>query len=149
MCRPLIRQDRLQVSSDLREIDTVLSWFEKLYQTSIPMVFWRECLLALSEGFTNAARHAHNGLPLETPIDIEVKIYPDQAEIRIWDYGPGFDLTEWLRQHPQLIDLESCGGRGLRIMYAIANHMTYTTKSKSNHRNCLLICKNLENHSQN
>ncbi|NEP06033.1 MULTISPECIES: ATP-binding protein [Okeania] len=130
----------LQVSSDLRENDKVLSWFEQLYQAAIPKTVWLQCELALAEGFTNAARHAHRDLSRETLIDIEVTIFSDHTEIRIWDCGPPFDLEEWLKAQPAQTDMFAPGGRGIKLMYAIADNISYT-RSTSENRNCLLISK--------
>ncbi len=136
---PRFRQANLQVCSDLGENDNILSWFEQLHQSPIPKKVWLECELAMAEGFTNAVRHAHKYLPRETPIDIEVTMFSDQMEIRIWDYGQPFDLLEWLKQQPPQTDMLRPGGRGIKLMYAIADHISYTRKPDN--RNCLLIAK--------
>jgi len=136
---PKFHQADLQVCSDLGENDKVLSWFEQLHQAAIPKKVWLKCELALAEGFTNAVRHAHKYLPTETPIDIEVKICTEQMEIRIWDYGQPFELLEWLKQQPTQTDILAGGGRGIKLMYAIADNISYTRTSDN--RNCLLIVK--------
>ncbi|MGD1715093.1 ATP-binding protein [Dapis sp. BLCC M172] len=136
---PKFRKAYLQVHSDLAENDKVLSWFEQLHQAPIPKTIWLQCELALAEGFTNATRHAHKYLPTETPIDIEVTMYTDCLEIRIWDYGQPFDFTEWLKVQPEP-DMFAPGGRGIKLMYAIADDISYTRTSDN--RNCLLIKKN-------
>ena len=136
---PKFRKACLQVHSDLRENDKVLSWFEQLQQALIPKTVWLQCELALAEGFTNATRHAHKDLPRETSIDIEVTMYTDHLEIRIWDYGQPFNLTKWLKAQPPPGPYEP-GGRGIRLMYAIADDISYTRTSDN--RNCLLITKN-------
>ncbi len=136
---PKFRKAYLQVHSDLGENDKVLSWFEQLHQAPIPKTVWLQCELALAEGFTNATRHAHKYLPRETPIDIEVTMYTDYLEIRIWDYGQPFELTEWLKVQPDP-DMFAPGGRGIKLMYAIADDISYTRTSDN--RNCLLITKN-------
>ncbi|MDJ0516165.1 MAG: ATP-binding protein [Trichodesmium sp. MO_231.B1] len=136
---PKFHQADLQVCSDLGENDKVLSWFEQLHQAPIPKKVWLECELALAEGFTNATRHAHKYLPRETLIDIEVTIYTNYLEIKIWDCGQPFDLLEWLKQQPTQTDIFAGGGRGIKLMYAIANDISYTRTSDN--RNCLLIVK--------
>ncbi|MCL2934059.1 MAG: ATP-binding protein [Trichodesmium sp. MAG_R03] len=135
---PTFRKAYLQVCSDLRENDKVLSWFDQLHQVLIPKTVWLQCELTLAEGFTNAARHAHKYLPIETPIEIEITMYTNYLEIRIWDYGQPFDLIEWLKAQPDP-DMFAPGGRGIRLMYAIADHISYTRTSDN--RNCLLILK--------
>ncbi|NEQ36533.1 MAG: ATP-binding protein [Okeania sp. SIO3I5] len=135
---PKFRKADLQVHSDLGENDKVLAWFEHLHQAPIPKTVWIQCELAVAEGFTNATRHAHKYLPRETPIDIEVTMYTDYLEIRIWDYGQPFDLKEWLKVQPEP-DMFDPGGRGIRIMCAIADNISYT--HTSDNRNCLFITK--------
>ena len=135
---PMLRKAYLQVCSDLKENEKVLSWIEQLYQVTIPQTIWLQCELTLAEGFTNATRHAHKYLPRETPIDIEITMYTNYLQIRIWDYGQPFDLIEWLKAQPDP-DIFASGGRGIRLMYAIADHISYTRTSDN--RNCLLISK--------
>ncbi len=108
-------------------------------QAPIPKKVWLESELALAEAFTNATRHAHKYLPTETPIDIQVKIYADKMEISIWDYGQPFDLLEWLKEQPTQTDIFVGGGRGIKLMSAIADDISYTRTSDN--RNCLLIVK--------
>uniref|UniRef100_UPI00342DEF05 ATP-binding protein n=1 Tax=Okeania sp. SIO2F4 TaxID=2607790 RepID=UPI00342DEF05 len=110
-----------------------------MHQAPIPKKVWLQCELALAEAFTNATRHAHKYLSTETPIDIEVKIYADKMEISIWDYGQPFDLLEWLKDQPNQTDIFVGGGRGIKLMYAIADDISYTRTSDN--RNCLLIVK--------
>ncbi|MDJ0553797.1 MAG: ATP-binding protein [Microcoleaceae cyanobacterium MO_207.B10] len=142
---PTFRKAQLQVISDLEENDKVLSWFEQLHQTPIPKTVWLQCELALAEGFTNAVRYAHKCLPRETPIDIEVTMYTDHGEIRIWDYGPEFDIAEWFQQHPET-GIFDPGGRGIKLMYAIADQISYT--HTPDNRNCLFISKDYWAHAQ-
>lgn len=136
---PTFRRASLQVSSDLQENDKVLSWFEQLHQMPIPKTVWLQCELALAEGFTNAARHAHRALSRGTLIDIEVTMFSDHIEIRIWDYGPSFDLAKWFQKHSDINNIWDDHGRGIKLMYAIADHISYTRTSDN--RNCLLITK--------
>ena len=58
--------------------------------------------LAVAEGFTNAVRHAHKGLPLETPIKLEVTVFNERLEIKIWDYGQPFDLEARVKEFRQV-----------------------------------------------
>lgn len=138
----LIQKRRFQTRTDLKDLDKVLAWFDhfqNLAQYPIPENVWLQCQLALVEGFTNAVRHAHQSLAAETPIEIEVIIFSEALEIYIWDRGPGFDVQNWLRKTPQVIDKDSEGGRGLRLMERIADRFTYTPET--NGRNCLYIRK--------
>jgi serine/threonine-protein kinase RsbW len=121
-------------------LEEVLSWFEQLNQPSIPKKVWLQCQLALAEGFTNAVRHAHKGLPTDVSIDLEVTLLPQHLEMRIWDQGPPFDLEKWLQTHEPKMDAGAGGGRGLAILNQIADQLSYTRTDDN--RNCLLLVKN-------
>ncbi len=131
---------RTQVNTDLRLLAQVLVWFNQLRQPSIPQSVWLKCELALAEGFTNAVRHAHDGKPLETPIEIEVTFREQAIELRIWDYGSGFDLKKRLDDLPEPAAQETSGGRGLKIIQQTADELSY--RAVDEQRNCLLIIKN-------
>lgn len=88
----------LQANTDLNELENILQWFKQLEHLPIPKTAWVHRQLALAEGFTNAVRHAHKGLPLETPIELEVTVFNERLEIRIWDCRQLFDLEAKLRE---------------------------------------------------
>ena len=136
---PVPGQAHLQVNTGLNELDGVLSWFAQLHQPPIPTSVWIRCQLALAEGFTNVVRHAHKGQPPDTPIDIEVAVFPEHLEIKIWDYGPPFDLEQRIRDVSDKIDIYSGGGRGLKLMKDIADTLSYGPTADN--RNCLSIAK--------
>jgi len=50
------------------------------------------------EGFTNAVRHAHKNLPLETPIELEVMVLNEHLEVKILDWGEPFDIQAKLKE---------------------------------------------------
>jgi serine/threonine-protein kinase RsbW len=131
---------QLQVKTDLNELVQVLAWFDRLYKPEISDSFWQQCQLALAEGFTNAVRHAHKGRTSDVPIDLEVKVSSESVEIRIWDYGPPFDLSQTLRDLPPKIDENAEGGRGLKIMQDMTDYLSYVRTDDD--RNCLLLVKN-------
>lgn len=143
---PEPRQAQIQVHTGLSANDRVLSWFEELYQKQVPKTVWLQCELALAEGFTNAVRHAHREQPPDLPIDIEVSIFSNSIEIRVWDSGPPFDLVGWLKEQPPQADIYAGGGRGVKLMHAIADDLSYTRTSDD--RNCLLIVKNYDPNSE-
>ena len=136
---PVPGNAHLQVNTDLSELDRVLSWFAQLHQPPIPTSIWLRCQLALAEGFTNAVRHAHKGKPPDTLIDIEVALFSEYLEIKVWDYGPNFDLEEKIRGLSDRVDTSSGGGRGLKLMKDIADSLSYTPTTDN--RNCLAIVK--------
>lgn len=83
-----------RVLTDLNEVEEVLPWFEDLYQPSFSRRVWADCELVLVEGLVNVVRRAHSHLPPSVPIDIEVTLFSNSLEIRIWDQGPPFNLKE-------------------------------------------------------
>lgn len=129
----------MQFPTDLKALDRVLSWFEQLYEPSIPKKVWLQCQLALAEGFTNAVRHAHKDLSPNVPIDIEVTLSANCLELRVWDRGPSFDLEQRLQNVDQTVDVTAGGGRGIAILQKIADKLSYTRTDDN--RNCLLIMK--------
>ena len=129
---------QLQVKTDLNELVEVLAWFNQLYQDSIPKIDWLKCQTALAEAFTNVVRHAHKDRPLETPIELEAALSSDYLEIRIWDYGPQFDLEYKVSSLPSEVDETATGGRGLYLLKQIADGISYT---RNGDRNCLLLVK--------
>ena len=136
---PLPQEYHLQVQTNLKALNQILSWFEQLQQPQIPKKIWLRCSLALAEGFTNAVRHAHKNHALEVPIDIEVKIADNTIEIRIWDYGPPFDLEAQLRKMPEKEQNQTGGGRGLQLIQQTTDRFSY--RRMVDNRNCLLLVK--------
>ena len=135
----VLKQTSFQIDGDLKALDRVLGYFDQLNQPWIPTEDWLQCQLALAEGFTNAVRHAHKSLPPETPIEVEIILYRQSLEIRIWDWGPPFDLKEFLQNLNQRGKKLSGHGQGLLILQKIAAHLSYTRTDDN--RNCLLIVK--------
>jgi serine/threonine-protein kinase RsbW len=135
----LLKRAQIQVPTDLGALAQVLSWFDQFSHPPIPHVVWLQCQLILAEGFTNAVRHAHQGYPSETPIDIEVSMFTDALEIRIWDRGAPFDLESKLAKMPVGMDKHAEGGRGLKLMRRMSDVLTYSRMEDE--RNCLLAAK--------
>lgn len=127
------------MSTDLAALAQVLSWFDQFSHPPIPHVVWLQCQLILAEGFTNAVRHAHQGYPPDTSIEIEVSMFDHALEIRIWDQGAPFDLDAKLSSMPQGMDGQSEGGRGLKLMKRMSDVLKYSRTSDN--RNCLLATK--------
>ncbi|MGQ9836915.1 MAG: ATP-binding protein [Cyanobacteriota bacterium] len=133
----------LRVGTTLDALSQVLTWFEAFRNSGIPEPAWVECRLVLTEGFTNAVRHAHKALPETTPIDIELVIEPQGLELRIWDQGQEFDLEGFVQQLPAQMDTDSEGGRGILLMKALTNRLTYTRQADG--RNCLWMSRRFDN----
>ena len=141
---PEVKQYHLQVKTELEALKDVLQWFEGLVFPLIPQKMGWQCEVALVEAFTNAVRHAHHDLPKSTPIDLEVELFPNFLEMRIWDRGKSFDLEEKLRKGEQEANspksLEKEGGRGLQFIKKLTDELQYL--NLPNHRNCLVVRKN-------
>lgn len=89
-----IKTIHLQLNTDLKSVTQVLWWVEQFFleYLPIPEAVLQQCKLATIEGFTNAVRHAHKNLPFETPIDLEITVFSERLEVKIWDMGEPFDL---------------------------------------------------------
>lgn len=93
---------RLQVNSSIYELARVRSWFQQF--KSLPKPFRQQLDLALTEGFSNVIYHAHEHLPEETPIEIEVQIFPDR-----WSYASGTTVSPSIflvRNEPSIRDIK-------------------------------------------
>jgi serine/threonine-protein kinase RsbW len=136
-----LQQSRLQVETDLKAVTKVLQWFEELTSSLFSEQFQSQCQLAFVEGFTNAVRHAHENLPQSTPIDLEVTVFADYLEMRIWDQGQPFDLQAKLIAlcQEESDPLEKEGGRGLMFMHQLMDEVSYVRLPDQ--RNCLLLRK--------
>lgn len=137
----IVQQDHLTVKSELNLLNQVQQWFEQFCLQHLAQVGWSESQLyrlnlALAEGFTNAVRHAHHALPPETTIEIEVSLWIDRLEMRIWDYGKPFNPDAIAEPEPGTLQV---GGYGWFLLRRLADHVVYERVADS--RNCLLIVK--------
>lgn len=136
----MLQQEHLAVNSDLTVLTQVQKWFEQFCSQHFLNRSWSDnqlyrLNLALAEGFTNAVRHAHQKLPLETQIEIDLCLWEDRIEIRIWDYGQPFNPE--LLEEPKLGTLRE-GGYGWFLLRRLADRVVY---ERQGYRNCLLIVK--------
>ena len=130
----------LQVDTKLGHLKDVLQWFEGFISPYLSQKTGWQCEVALAEAFTNAVRHAHQDLPTSTPIDLEVELFSNFLEIRVWDCGKPFDLKAQLLANEQNINsIEKEGGRGLQFIKKLTDELQYLTSS--DYRNCLVIRK--------
>ena len=93
-----IQKFSFQLNTDIKAVAQVLSWLEELDPLPIPEAVLHQCKLAVVEGFTNAVRHAHKNLPSETPIELEITVFNERLEIKIWDRGKPFDFQAKLKE---------------------------------------------------
>jgi serine/threonine-protein kinase RsbW len=137
----VIRQFHLQVKTELEALKEILQWFEGVIFPALPQKTGWQCEVALVEAFTNAVRHAHHNLPKNTPIDLEVKLFPNFLEMRIWDRGQPFDLKAKLKDSLEndLNSLEKEGGRGLQFMKKLTDDLQYLNLHDLG--NCLVMRK--------
>jgi len=136
-----LKQSHLRLETDLRAVEEVLQWFEQFAPPLLPEQVWQQSQIALVEGFTNAVRHAHQSLPQTTLIEIELKLFSDCLEIRIWDQGQPFDLYGKLEAlcHEDCDPLEKEGGRGLMFIQQLTDELSY--QRLDDQRNCLFMRK--------
>ncbi|MGB7440962.1 MAG: ATP-binding protein [Coleofasciculaceae cyanobacterium] len=136
-----LKQSNLHVETDLNAVAEVLQWFEQFSSKLLPEQFCWQTQIALVEGFTNAVRHAHQHLPKKTVIELELKLFENYLEIRIWDWGKPFDLSEKLQTlcQEKCDPLEKEGGRGLIFIDQLTDELSYSRLSDQ--RNCLLMRK--------
>ena len=133
-----MRQEHLQVLSRLDTVSQVQHWFSEICHSLEGEFTWvtpytNRLMLALTEGFTNAVRHAHAELPPETEITIDFSVAHHRVEIRIWDYGKPFNPESLMEPKPGEL-LES--GYGWFLLRRLADQVTY---QRVHHRNCLSI----------
>jgi len=128
----------LQVTTSLSDLVPVLNWFEQLPHTSVPNADWLRCKTALAEVFTNSVRHAHRDMPPETPISLEASLTDSSIDIKVFDFGAGFDLSEKLSKLDE-VDVMALGGRGLDLISQMVDVFTYDKTSDG--RNCMKIVR--------
>ena len=76
--------------------------------------------LVLTEAMANAIQHANEGDPAKE-VHIEISIVDQRLVIRVFDFGEGFDVKQYVHpRHP----LEE-HGRGLYLMHTIMDEITY------------------------
>lgn len=137
----IVQQDHLTVKSELKYLNQVQQWFEDFCLQNLFQLGWPESQLyrlnlALAEGFTNAVRHAHRALPPETTIDIDLCLWADRLEIKIWDYGKPFNPDAIAEPEPGTLQV---GGYGWFLLRRLVDRVAYERGADG--RNCLLIVK--------
>jgi serine/threonine-protein kinase RsbW len=135
----MLRLERLKVKSDLTVQAQVQEWFEQFCLNYISQKYssdrrFYRLNLALAEGFSNAVRHAHQELPSDTIIEIELAINDKHIEIRIWDQGKPFNPDVLEEPLPGTL----CkGGYGWFLLRRAADRVVYERCHDG--RNCLVI----------
>ncbi len=129
------RHEHLVVESRLESLFKIQQWFKDLYVSLDPELSWvrayRDRLtIAVTEGFTNAVRHAHATLPPDTPIAIEVALSHELVEIGIWDHGHPFNPDDLEDLEPGTLSL--VGGYGWYLLRRLADRVTYDRHDNQN-----------------
>lgn len=133
--------------SDLRFLAQLQRLFEEFCQQHPILVQWDTTQryrfkLAMVEGFSNTVRHAHQYLPADTEIEIEIalQVTPQAAQLtfRMWDRGAPFDPTQLDEPEPGTLQL---GGYGWFLLRRLCDRVTYD-RGEDN-RNCLTICNHV------
>lgn len=144
----MLKQQHLTVKTDINLLIDVLQWFEQFCQQNLSELSWLGdgganlnlaidmLKLALNEGFTNVVRHAHKNLPKETPIDLELTLWDERLEIRIWDRGEPFEPPPLKAPDPDKLPI---GGYGWFLIRRIADKVVHERCPDG--RNCLLLVK--------
>ncbi|MEM9154606.1 MAG: ATP-binding protein [Cyanobacteria bacterium P01_F01_bin.33] len=145
-------QNRLRVNSEPNSLTKVRAWYDNWCLAQRQRWPWIDehtdaIGLMLSEGLTNAVRHAHAHLDRTTPVDIEIEVSADRLELVIWDRGAGFEPDTLAPYEPEQIDLRNpaTGGYGWFLMRKLSDVVTYrrydNPVAKEETRNCLRIIK--------
>lgn len=129
----VLKQSHLQVETDLKTVSAILEWFDQFNDGLVQEPLATQCRLVLTECFTVIVRHAHQDLPPTTPIEIELKLFADYLEIRVWERGISFCSLAHLLAH--LTD----GRRSLSYVPLLIDELCYSRFPDG--RNCLVMKK--------
>jgi len=78
--------------------------------------------LVLTEAMANAIQHANEGDPAKE-VHIEISTVSQGLIIRVFDFGPGFDVEQYVKpRHP----LEE-NGRGIYLIHTIMDEISYNS----------------------
>jgi len=137
--KPQTLEYSISVSSKLTNLIPILEWLEARQRPAIPNAVWLPSKIALAEAFTNAVRHAHQGHPIDTPVQITLRLFSTILEFEVIDRGEPFDLFEYLARQPTITDIYATHGRGLKLLESIADRLEY--RRLPDGRNCLYFSK--------
>lgn len=91
--------------------------------------------LVLTEAMANAIEHANDGDPAKE-IHIEISIVKQRLVIKVFDFGQGFDIDQFIKPSQPLDE----HGRGVYLMSTIMDDMRYVP---TNSGHVLEMSKNL------
>jgi serine/threonine-protein kinase RsbW len=76
--------------------------------------------LVLTEAMANAIVHANEGDPAKD-VHIEISIAEQNLYIKVFDFGPGFDIRQYIEPSHPLDD----HGRGIYLIHTIMDEISY------------------------
>ena len=76
--------------------------------------------LVLTEAMANAIQHANTGDPAKE-VHIEISIASQQLIIKVFDFGQGFDIKQYIEPKPPLEE----HGRGIYLIHTIMDEISY------------------------
>jgi serine/threonine-protein kinase RsbW len=76
--------------------------------------------LVLTEAMSNAIEHANVGDPAKE-VHIEISIVDQRLIIKVFDFGSGFDITQYIEPRAPLDE----SGRGIYLMSTVMDELTY------------------------
>ena len=76
--------------------------------------------LVLTEAMANAIHHANEGDPAKE-VHIEISIVDQQMVIRVFDFGQGFDVNQYIEPRQPLDE----HGRGIYLIHTIMDEVSY------------------------
>ncbi len=76
--------------------------------------------LVLTEAMANAILHANEGDP-DKEVHIEISIVDQRLIIRVFDFGQGFDVKQYIEPRHPLDD----HGRGVYLIHTIMDEISY------------------------
>jgi serine/threonine-protein kinase RsbW len=131
-------KSELHVPSNLNCVNIVESWLFGCLKVYLGDSFnlseqSSRLRLVLIEAYSNAVRHAHKDKP-SLPILLRLEIKDRNLSIEVWDYGNGFDMSEYFPPHPTQ---KQEGGYGWLIMNSLMDKVEY--KLQIDGANCLKL----------
>lgn len=125
----------LTLPSTFAVMDEATAQIQQFLDAHVPDedVSFRTALVA-SEAITNALEHG-NGLDPAKRVTVRIAPHLPTVRVEVTDEGPGFDPATAPRS--ELGDFTSEGGRGLTLMYELADEVTFEDEGRA----CILVVR--------
>jgi serine/threonine-protein kinase RsbW len=119
----------LQVKSEVQSVVILEKYLHTLFQKyNIPESRFGDILISLTEALNNAIIHG-NALDNNKYVHVSHTKEPNRIIFRIKDEGCGFN-PDAVPDPTCMERIEECGGRGVQIMFALADHMCYKKRER-------------------